>query len=197
MAKHAFEGAPALRQMAWCAAAVAVMGLVACGDKKNGAAAPAAPAAAPAAAAGGVKVQAGKWLVTTEMAGPMGQQSLAGMEQALKQMTPEQRKAAHMENARVEGGKLVQEVCISPEMAGRTLQSIADSQVKNLPGCTTPEIKADGNKESMVLACGEGKFKMSLQADYASPTANTVQSSMTTPGGTIDSTVVSKRIGDC
>ncbi|GAB2456141.1 hypothetical protein GCM10027082_03630 [Comamonas humi] len=163
--------------------------LAACGDKE----ADRAPAVAPAPA----KVQAGQWRVTTEMTGPLGQQSLAGMEQALKQMTPEQRKAAHMDNARIEGGKLVQEVCITPEMAGRTLQSIVDAQAKDLPGCAAPEIQSSGQQESLVLSCGEGRFRMSLQADYASPTENTVRSSTTTPGGTLDSTVRSQRIGDC
>ena len=112
-------------------------------------------------------------------------------------ITPEQRKAAHMENARIEGGLLVQEVCITPEMAGRTLQSIVDAQAKDLPGCSAPEIHTDGDKESLVLACGDGQFRLSLQAEYASPTDNTVRSSMSTPGGSIDSTVRSRRIGDC
>lgn len=161
--------------------------LAACGDRQHSAPAPAAPA----------KVQPGQWRITTEMAGPLGQQSLAGMAQALHQMTPEQRKAAHMENARIEGGLLVQEVCITPEMAGRTLQSIVDAQAKDLPGCSAPEIHTDGDKESLVLACGDGQFRLSLQAEYASPTDNTVRSSMSTPGGSIDSTVRSRRIGDC
>lgn len=161
--------------------------LAACGDRQHSGPAPAAPA----------KVQPGQWRITTEMAGSLGQQSLAGIEKVLGELTPEQRKAAHMENARIEGGKLLQEVCITPEMAGKTLQSVADSQIRNMPGCSTPEIHTDGNKESLVLACGDGQFRLSLQAEYASPTENTVQSSMATPGGTVDSTVVSKRIGDC
>ena len=171
-------------------AVAAGVGLTGCGKKDDTAAAgaPAAPAQ---------KVQPGKWTATTEMSGPMGQQALAGMEQAFKSMTPEQKKAANLENARIEGGKLIQEVCITPEMATKTLQALADSQLKNVPGCQAPEIKTDGNKESMKFSCGEGKMSMTLDATYTSPTENVVSSAMDMNGQGMKTTVTSKRIGDC
>lgn len=171
------------------AAVVATAGLVGCGKKDDKAA---GGAAAPAA-----KVQAGKWSATTEMSGPMGQQALAGMEQAFKSMTPEQKKAANLENARIEGGKLVQEMCITADMASKTLQSIADSQLKNAPGCKAPEVKTDGSKETMSFSCGEGKMSIVLEANYKSPTENVVTSKMDMGGQSMQTTVTSKRIGDC
>ncbi|MEG0113355.1 MAG: DUF3617 family protein, partial [Comamonas sp.] len=165
------------------AAVVACAGLMGCSKKEEApssppaaaapAPAPAAAAPAPAPAAAAQKVQPGKWQATTEMSGPMGQQALAGMEQAFKTMTPEQKKAANLDNAKVEGGKLVQEMCITPEMAGKNLQSLADSQLKNMPGCSPADIKTEGNKESMRFTCGEGKMSMVLEAVYTSPTENT------------------------
>ena len=169
------------------ATVVASMGLVACGKKDEPAA-----AAAPA-----VKVQAGKWVATTEMGGAMGGQALAGVEQALKTMSPEQKKAANLENARVEGGKMIQEMCITPEMASKTLQALADSQLKNLPGCKAPEISASGNKETMKFSCSEGKMTMALEADYKSPTENVVTTKMDLGGQGMQTTVTSKRVGDC
>ena len=188
------------------AAVVACAGLMGCSKKEEtpssppAAAAPApapiaAPAPAPAAAA--QKVQPGKWQATTEMSGPMGQQALTGVEQALKSMTPEQKKAANLDNAKVEGGKLVQEMCITPEMAGKNLQSLADSQLKNMPGCSPADIKTEGNKESMRFTCGEGKMSMVLEAVYTSPTENTVTSTMDMAGQGMTTKVSSKRVGDC
>ena len=190
------------------AAVVACAGLMGCSKKEEtpssppAAAAPApapaaAPAPAPAPAAAAQKVQPGKWQAVTEMSGPMGQQALAGMEQAFKTMTPEQKKAANLDNAKVEGGKLIQEMCITPEMAGKTLQSLADSQLKNMPGCSPADVKTDGNKESMRFSCGEGKMSMNLEAVYVSPTENTVTSTMDMAGQGMTTTVTSKRVGDC
>ena len=183
------------------AAVVAGAGLVGCGKKDEapkpaaGAPAASAPAAAPAAPA--AKVQAGKWSATTEMGGSMGAQAQAGMEQAIKNMTPEQKKAANLENARFEGGKLIQEMCITPEMASKTLQAVADSQLKNVPGCNAPELKTDGNKETMSFSCSEGKMTMVLEAVYTSPTENTVTSKLDMGGQGMQTTVNSKRICDC
>ena len=131
------------------------------------------------------------------MSGPMGQQALAGMEQAFKTMTPEQKKASNLENARIEGGKLIQEMCITADMASKTLQALADSQLKNMPGCNAPEIKTSGSKETMSFSCGEGKMSMMLEADYKSPTENVVTTKMDMAGQNMQTTVTSKRIGDC
>ena len=127
----------------------------------------------------------------------MGQQALAGMEQAFKTMTPEQKKASNLENARIEGGKLIQEMCITADMASKTLQALADSQLKNVPGCKAPELKTDGNKETMSFSCSEGKMTMVLEAVYTSPTENTVTSKLDMGGQGMQTTVNSKRIGDC
>lgn len=183
-----------LSSMVAVVAMIAGVGLVGCG-KKDDVATAGAPAAASAVAA--QKVQPGKWTATTEMSGPMGAQALAGMEQAFKSMTPEQKKAANLDNARIEGGKLIQEMCITPEMATKTLQALADSQLQSVPGCQAPEIKTDGNKESMKFSCGEGKMSMSLEAVYTSPTENTVTSAMDMGGQGMKTTVTSKRTGDC
>lgn len=177
-----------LQRAVLAAGVVACLGLAACSDKKDTAAAPAAAAE---------KVKAGKWTSTTEMAGPVGAQALAGMEQALKQMSAEQKKAANMETARIENGKLVQEMCITPEMAKNSLASVADSQLKSMPGCGAPETSVNGKVEAMTWSCSDGKFKLSLQANYASPTENTVNMTMTTPGGAMETKVSSKRLGDC
>lgn len=186
-------------------AVVVCAGLIGCSKKEETPSSPpaAAPAVAPAAApapapaAAAPKVQPGKWQAITEMSGPMGQQALAGMEQAFKTMTPEQKKAANLDNAKVEGGKLVQEMCITPEMAGKTLQSLADAQLKNMPGCSPADVKSDGNKESMRFSCGDGKMSMDLEAVYVSPTENTVTSKMDMGGQGMTTTVTSKRVGDC
>lgn len=192
------------------AAVVVCAGLMGCSKKEEtpssppAAAAPApapaaapAPPPAPAPAAAAQKVQPGKWQATTEMSGPMGQQALTGVEQALKTMSPEQKKAANLDNAKIEGGKLVQEMCITPEMAGKTLQSLADSQLKSMPGCSPADVKTDGNKESMHFSCGDGKMSMDLEAVYVSPTENTVTSKMDMAGQGMTTTVTSKRVGDC
>lgn len=183
-----------MKRMSSMLAVVAVaagVALVGCSKKDD------APGATAASAVPAQKVQPGKWTATTEMSGTMGAQAMAGMEQAFQSMTPEQKKAANLDNARIEDGKLIQEVCITPDMATRTLQALADSQLKSVPGCLAPEIKSDGNKESMQFSCGEGKMSMRLEAVYTSPTENEVTSSVDMGGQGMQTIVTSKRIGDC
>ena len=88
-------------------------------------------------------------------------------------------------------------MCITADMASKTLQALADSQLKNMPGCNAPDIKTSGSKETMSFSCGEGKMSMVLEADYKSPTENVVTTKMDMAGQNMQTTVTSKRIGDC